>query len=228
MRSKHNEIEALRSQADYNTGSISFASTITSALLSFYFRPQIVAEVGTFIGRSTYSLALGADFGGVHGLEIYTCDISNEIEIIKDERLANIRQYPKSTSTEMFKALILDGIKPDLYYLDGRLTDEDIVLMDALGASNAIIVLDDFEGTEKGIVNAMKIESHFQRMFLTIYPPEIEILRENSLTDGSSVAVLMPKDGFICEPGLTNDVSYYNWPTVSVLHKLNLVISLPR
>jgi predicted O-methyltransferase YrrM len=101
--SKHLHIEGLRKSAEYNTGSISLAASVSLALLSNYFRPKLIAEVGTFIGRSTYSLALGPSLSGLEAQIIHTCDISNEIHINFDTILERVTQYRNRALPRCFK-----------------------------------------------------------------------------------------------------------------------------
>ena len=48
-------------KADYNTGSISFAGSWSLYSWSKYFEPCKIVEVGTFIGKSTWSMAKALD-----------------------------------------------------------------------------------------------------------------------------------------------------------------------
>jgi hypothetical protein len=195
--SKHLDIEALRSKAEYNTGSISIAASVSLSLLASYFRPQIIAEVGTFIGRSTYSVSLGISLCGVKPPQIHTCDISNDIRVDFDPILKEVIQYPKKSSIEMFNAFIAQGVVPDAYLLDGRIQQDDIGLLVRLHAESAVIILDDFEGTEKGVSNAFTLLNVFQNNFLLAYPPSISLLKANGFTDASTTAVLIPRSKVI-------------------------------
>ncbi len=190
--SKHLEIEALRTSAEYNTGSISVAASVSLSLLTNYFRPDVVAEVGTFIGRSTYSVALGNSLCGIKTPQIHTCDFSNDIRIDFDPILKDIIQYPKKSSTDMFNTIIAQGISPDVYLLDGRIQQDDVGLLVRLHAENAVIILDDFEGTEKGVSNAFTLLNVFQNNFLLAYPPSNSLLKSYGFSDPSTTAVLIP------------------------------------
>jgi hypothetical protein len=190
--SKHLKIEALRKSAEYNTGSISIAASVGLSLLINYFRPDVVAEVGTFIGRSTYSVALGHTLNGFKSPQIHTCDFSNDIRIDFDSILESVIQYPKKSSTDMLNAIISHGISPDIYLLDGRIQNDDIPLFVKLHAENAVFFLDDFEGTEKGVSNAFTLQNSFKNKFLLAYPPSNSFLRSHGFSDSSSTAVLIP------------------------------------
>jgi hypothetical protein len=61
-----------------------------------------------------------------------------------------------------------------------------------LHAENAIFLLDDFEGTEKGVTNAFKLLNVFKNNFLLAYPPSDSFLRSNGFLDSSTTAVLIP------------------------------------
>jgi predicted O-methyltransferase YrrM len=184
--------ESLRKTAEYNTGSISLASSVCLALLTHYFKPNTVAEVGTFIGRSTFSLALGAQVNGNQLTNIYTCDYSNNIQLNFNKFDFNIFQHPKQSSTEMFSKIYNGNIKPDMYLLDGRLQPEDIKIISDLQIENALILLDDFEGTEKGVVNTFVLTENFKNNFIVAYPPAQSFLREYGLMDSCTTAVMVP------------------------------------
>jgi hypothetical protein len=113
--------ESLRKTAEYNTGSISLASSVCLALLTHYFKPNTVAEVGTFIGRSTFSLALGAHVNGNLLTNIHTCDYSNNIQLNFNKFKFNIFQYPRQSSAEMFSKIHSGNIKPDMYFFGWKI-----------------------------------------------------------------------------------------------------------
>jgi hypothetical protein len=98
---------------------------------------------------------------------IYTCDVSNRIQVDPDNDL--IIQYPKTSSTDMFKDLAEKKIGVDLMYVDGRLQREDLDLFHKIIHDQTVFVFDDFEGTEKGVVNAMMLDGANR---LLIYPRE--------------------------------------------------------
>lgn len=181
------ELESLRDQAEYNTGSISAFSAWGLFLLCRYFKVQRAIEVGTFIGRSTLSVATAMNLQG--GGEIHTCDASNEINLIQKPPSC-IVQYKKQTSTQM-----LNSLKGpfDFAFIDGRLNEADIARMAELLTVDAIVVLDDFEGTEKGVANLFNLRSHprFQNLFL-IPPPSLEMAEKLGFTSRSLTAVLLP------------------------------------
>lgn len=170
--------EGLRDQATYNTGSLHREDMADVMDIVAYFRPTLIAEVGTFIGRSTYSLAVGAGDKAT----VYTCDASNDIKLPPmPEGAARVVQFPNTTSTDMFKSLLADknlDRKIDLFYIDGRVSEADKLLMIGLSHDRTIIVLDDFEGVEKGVANALLLGA---ANHLLIYPRR-----------GAKTAVLLP------------------------------------
>ena len=193
LAAEHLNLEVLRSKAEYNTGSISMAAALCLALLSNYFRPTLIAEVGTFIGRSTFSLILGGRMSGYSGPTIHTCDMSNSIDLGSFEFRDQVVQYQKKSSTEMFAQLRGRSLFPEMYVIDGRLQKDDLPLLQKLRAENAIIVLDDFEGYEKGVVNADRLLDTFKENFLLAYPISSSYLASHNLHDFSTVAVLIPR-----------------------------------
>ncbi len=145
--------DRLRASADYNTGSLNRDDMIDLISICSYFKPQLIAEVGTFVGRSTYALAVGAG----ENATIYTCDASNDIPLPElPHHSATVFRNPRLSSVEMFNRILSDGLaqQVDLFFIDGRVSEADRLLIEKLSHSKTVIVLDDFEGIEKGVDNA--------------------------------------------------------------------------
>ena len=155
------EQQALRGQADYNTGSVPYDDAVDLYKITKFFRPHEIAEVGTFIGVSTLVMNLALE----RLVDIYTCDASNAIDL----DIPNIHQYPKTVSHDMFKDLAEKEVKVDLVYLDGRLSQQDVEPLSKIIHADTVFIFDDFEGVEKGVVNAMMVESFARAL---IYPRE--------------------------------------------------------
>jgi hypothetical protein len=156
------EQQKLRSDADYNTGSLPYDDAVELYKLVKFFQPKVIAEVGTFIGISTRSMRLGKS-----SADIYTCDVSNQIQISHND--TKLHQYPKTSSTDMFKDLAAKGVGVDLMYLDGRVQEEDFQYFPKIIHDQTVFVFDDFEGIEKGVINAMKLNGANR---LLVYPRE--------------------------------------------------------
>jgi predicted O-methyltransferase YrrM len=156
------EQQRLRVDADYNTGSVPYDDAVELYKLAKFFQPKVIAEVGTFIGVSTRTMRLGAS-----SADIYTCDVSNRIQV--DSSDTKLHQYPKTSSTDMFKDMAEKKVGVDLLYLDGRLQQDDFQYFPQIIHDQTIFVFDDFEGTEKGVVNAMMLDGANR---LLIYPRE--------------------------------------------------------
>jgi predicted O-methyltransferase YrrM len=188
-------LESLRAKAQYNTGSIPLATQWALFALAYYTAPQVVAEVGTFIGKSAVALARGMDAAGSPG-ELHTCDASNRIDLPALTQ-TEIEQYPGSSSTQMLSEMLEDGYagRVDLLHLDGRLMKDDMPLVQKLCAPHAVIVLDDFESIEKGVINLMSLRAAdpFSRWLLA-YPPAADLLLRYGLPDHSTTALLFPND----------------------------------
>lgn len=155
------EQQHLRLKADYKTGSVPLEDAIDLFLIVKHFQPTVIAEVGTFIGVSTMVMNLAME----RLVDIYTCDVSNSIDL----DVPNIFQYPKKSSHEMFKDMAEKNVKVDLVYLDGRLGQDDIESLNKIIHENTVFVMDDFEGVEKGVANAMMLESPGR---VLVYPRE--------------------------------------------------------
>ena len=153
-----------RIDADYNTGSVGISDAAELYRLVKFFKPEVIAEVGTFIGVSTMSMYITDEF-----LRIYTCDMSNDIPNMFEEADEIIKYYPKTSSTDMFKQLADKKTSVDFMYLDGRLQQEDFQYFPKIIHDQTVFVFDDFEGIEKGVVNAMMLEGPSR---LLIYPRE--------------------------------------------------------
>jgi hypothetical protein len=154
--------QPLREKADYKTGSLPLEDAIDLYLITKYFQPKVIAEVGTFIGVSTMVMDLATS----NTAQIRTCDVSNRIDLA---HFGNIEQYFHTPSYEMFADMAKEELKADLVYLDGRLSQQDVEPLNKIIHDKTVFVLDDFEGVEKGVANAMMVES-FSRAL--IYPRE--------------------------------------------------------
>jgi len=148
--------DKLRTQADYNTGSINLVSSLTLFALTAYFKPEPIAEVGTFIGNSTNAIAKGMQVSGSKG-NIYTCDYSNDITLDWNYEHIGLHQFKKQSSEQLFTQLKNNDIKPDMFFLDGRVTPNDVGILKDLIRTDSIIAFDDFEGMEKGVANLFQL-----------------------------------------------------------------------
>lgn len=186
------DLDLLRSKADYNTGSISAIAAWSLYNVVRHFKPRRIIEVGTFIGKSTISMASALKDQKLSG-DIYTCDGSNDIELPWNE-VPRIHQFRKTLSGEMFKAV---DAPVDLVFLDGRLKKQDLEPLDSLITKETIIVLDDFEGMEKGVINLTllaaleTLKDHF-----LLYPPSAAWLAQRGYVSHSITAVLIPTSRF--------------------------------
>jgi predicted O-methyltransferase YrrM len=128
-----------------------------------FFKPSTIAEVGTFIGVSTMAMYMADKY-----VSIDTCDMSNDIPNSFVDTWGMVTYFPKTSSTEMFKKLAEEeNPSIDLIYLDGRLSQPDIEPLSKIVCEKTVFVLDDFEGIEKGVANALMLE-HPSRVL--IYP----------------------------------------------------------
>ena len=155
-------------------GSISVESAKLLWLITRYFSPKIIIEVGTYIGRS--SLAMG--FGGYSSLQkLHTCDGTfdnldfnrfKEIcgSINKHNLISKISYYGKTFSTDMLTKIKERGEKADLIFIDGRISPEDCNLLQQVTSETCVYILDDFQGVEKGVANAMLLRKFFRNYIL--------------------------------------------------------------
>ncbi|MBS0331279.1 MAG: class I SAM-dependent methyltransferase [Proteobacteria bacterium] len=181
-------LDHLRAAADYNTGSINVSASWCLYSLTRHLQPARIIEVGTFIGRSTLSMAQALDDAGAPG-EIHTCDLSNAIHLPWAGR-TRIVQHPRTTGGDMMRTL--EGAF-DFVFLDGRLQPADLEALDPRITPGTVIALDDFEGVEKGVSNLMllsrleKLRSH-----ILMYPPSAAWSAARGFTTVPLIAVFVP------------------------------------
>lgn len=188
-------LDRLRSQAQYNTGSIGTAAQWALYSLAHLWRPAVIAEVGTFIGKSAFAMAMGAEAAGVEA-EVHTCDMSNRFDLPQGLTKCLMVQYQGTPSTQMLTEMVEDGFagRVDLFHFDGRLQKEDLGPVTALASPEAIVVLDDFEGAEKGVANlfALRATPMF-RDHVCVYPPGETLLRRLGFWDHATCALLVSR-----------------------------------
>jgi len=82
----------------------------------------------------------------------------------------------------------------DLFYFDGRLQNSDLKYIAQLSGENTILVVDDFEGIEKGVINCILLKNLpcFSSYFL-IHPCPVEFFKFfESYGSRSMTALLVP------------------------------------
>jgi predicted O-methyltransferase YrrM len=190
--------ERTRPLMAYNTGSISFASAVTLYAAVRNLEPETIFELGTFIGKSTVAMALAADRNG-RG-RIYTCDGSNDFHLPPVAKCP-VQPFPRTRSTDALLALARAGEKIDFAFVDGRLSPQDVDILSRLLSAHAVLALDDFEGTEKGVANVMLLRAHkaFGRHVL-VHPPGPAVLADYGTTTRCLTALFVPVDGFRFTP----------------------------
>ncbi len=193
LLSKLHSLEALRKQAEYDTGSISTITAWSLFAAVRTFQPELILEVGTFIGKSTIAMGLALDQGRRPGT-IHTCDFSNSFPLPALCK-SPIVQYPKKMSSDMFAAMLASGLagKVDFVHLDGRVAEQELPVLASLCKATTVFAFDDFEGIEKGAINYMKmLESGLFQGRILIPPCSEEISRRFGLKDASRTALWLP------------------------------------
>lgn len=184
-------LDDLRQQAAYNTGSISTGAIWALFAICLFFKPRSVAEVGTFIGKSTFSMACAMDLVFPDGGDIYTCDFSNKINLNFGTQ-TRVRQFQMQSSTDMFSAMAAEKKKCDMLVLDGRLQNEDFALLSSILGPETVIVLDDFEGTEKGVINAIHLMNSLNGTHYLTYAPSKALMRTHGMSEGCTIGMIIP------------------------------------
>ncbi len=191
---KIDSLDKLRVQSSYNTGSISSTTAWLLFSITLYFKPKIILEIGSFIGKSTFSMAIAADFNLTEcSCDIFCCDYSNEIKFPNLTK-TKIKQFHKTSSTNMFKK-IDTNLSIDLIHVDGRLENEDFELIKERINHNTFFIIDDFEGNEKGVANLFNLLNHnviSRNTYCVIYPIDNLISKSYGLIEKSTTAVLLP------------------------------------
>ena len=183
-------LENLKINADYKTGSIALSSALQLFSIIDYFRPKIIFEIGTFIGRSTLAMAYGCDqYVDEFNSKIYTCDFSNEIVLPKICK-TDIIQFKKTSSTS---ALDKINDKIDLFHIDGRIQKNDFEIIKKLVHAETIFIFDDFEGIEKGVANLFNllVEKVIDRNnYFFVYPMQETTLSKFSLQRSTTACII--------------------------------------
>ncbi len=191
---KIDSLESLRSQSSYNTGSVSSTTAWLLFSLTLFFKPKVIFEIGSFIGKSTFSMSLAADlYLNEHKCEVYCCDESNEIKFPNLSK-TKINQFHKKTSFEMLKE-INEFEKVDFVHLDGRLNSDDYDLLKSYLTDDTIFILDDFEGGEKGVINFINLLNNkliSRNTHCLIYPIKDDTKYNFDLKENSTSAVILP------------------------------------
>lgn len=162
--------EPRRDLARYRTGSIPWETAVRLRAMSRFYLPQVVCEIGTFIGRSTLALKAGR--------VLYTCDKDNDCVPLTEA----IITHPYRTSTEMLGE-IQEPV--DFFFFDGRIQEEDLPEIARLSHRGTVYAFDDYVSREKGVVNVERLQAIVSSTYLLI-PPEID------RSDRTTLAALVP------------------------------------
>lgn len=169
--------------AKHHENSIPPAAMAALSVLCAAVQPKMVIEVGTFIGNSTRILAK-------HAARVYTCDMSNDIKM----GLPHVTQFPRQTSTQMLRLLTEPA---DLFFLDGRLHPDDVPLIGGLSTPETLFALDDCEGFEKGVVNALMLTQGSKRQMLYVPPPSQALFTAFGIVGRHTIGLLVPADKLV-------------------------------
>jgi predicted O-methyltransferase YrrM len=187
--SNYERCEAFRKGAGYNTGSISVASGVCLYAVCRHFEVGRVAEVGTFIGKSTSSMALALGQNTPDGV-IDTCDKDNACFKPWEGIGCRVRSFPQKTSTEMLTEVARSTSKIDLFYFDGRIAPPDIPLILQLSNPTTLYMFDDFEGTEKGVANVASLRASLKG-YVLVEPCSTALLQRYGIQGRSHAALLL-------------------------------------
>jgi len=93
----------------------------------------------------------------------------------------------------MFEKLVADGVSADILYLDGRVGNEELPLIDKLCRNDTFVIVDDYAGVEKGVLDIMMLKQlpRFANHFL-VQPVTRQLASELGFFDCGHTAMLMP------------------------------------
>lgn len=195
LKDMFEQCEQMRGKMDYNTGSITFSAALALYIATRNIQPSGIFEVGTFIGKSTLSMALAVDRTGTGG-QIFTCDGSNEFHLPAIAKCP-VRGFPKTLSTDALAAVVKTGARIDMVHFDGRVSAQDIDLLEKIADPRVVIALDDFEGMEKGVANLSVIRGRpFFAQHALVYPMSKLVIDKLGCHAGNTTAFLMPMSAF--------------------------------
>jgi predicted O-methyltransferase YrrM len=187
--------EQTRGKMDYNTGSITFSAALGLYIATRNVQPSGIFEVGTFIGKSTLAMALAVDRNGMGG-QIFTCDGSNDFHLPGIAKCP-VKGFPKTTSTNALSALAKMDARVDMVHFDGRISAQDLDLLEKIVDPRVVIALDDFEGMEKGVANLSIIRGRpFFSQHALIYPMSKLIIDKLVCHAPNTTAFLVPMPAF--------------------------------
>jgi hypothetical protein len=170
-------------------------SALTLFLAAHKRSPRLIAEVGTYIGNSAASMALGAGLSG-QAVQLITCDLHPCTQTPLDGLSlpqGSGAHVVQGSSTQMFQALAAKQAKLDMLHLDGRLMPEDLKLLAQLLKDDTLIALDDCEGDEKGHMNLDLLRrAGLLKQHVYVEPFPQELFRAWNLETRSVTGLLLP------------------------------------
>jgi 6-hydroxymethylpterin diphosphokinase MptE-like protein len=146
--------EPRRALARYDTGSIPIETSLLLRAMCRYYKPTVIAEIGTFIGTSTEAMLANR--------VIYTCDQSNDCL----PGTESVITHPYQSSTQMLKEI---HEPVDFFFFDGRIQPEDVPEIQRVSHRRTVYAFDDFTGKEKGVANLHGLMPHLKDYVLV--PP---------------------------------------------------------
>ena len=205
--------------------STSNADCFFLALLVKKYKPINILEIGTFVGKSTYSLACAAK-SNCKKFCIDTIDIQKKLIKKRFAKFKEVKFYNGHSS----KLLPNFKKKYDFIFIDANLDNETVIALKKLIKKKTLIVLHDFcPPMDKGIYDLFYLSKF---MSFVYYEPIIEIKKNsikyiNPLTtevnflnnikiDKNKINLccclisFQPLNGSFTSPKLSNDIKGYN------------------
>jgi hypothetical protein len=141
-------------------------------LLAFEYKPKLILEIGTWVGMTSYSMALATDEDCI----IHTVDNNDKFVDLNTNISKRIIRHPNIFSHQFLPSCDLNNI--DMIFNDANISIEDCDKMYHMASDNFIFVTHDYfnsEGNyEKGyeaINNMISILNHNKSSY-TLYTPD--------------------------------------------------------
>lgn len=154
IKGKFSDIGKILFDACNNSDTTGFNDCAFLSLLIMNYKPKNILEIGTWVGTTSYAMALTDE-----NCNVYTCDDNNRFVNLHIDANKRIYTHPRTHSTEFLKKMLNNDIVFDMVFNDATLTKEDCELLCKLTSKDFIFATHDYYnsngGYEKGY-DAMK------------------------------------------------------------------------
>jgi predicted O-methyltransferase YrrM len=154
-----NEIKSFPTLSD----STSNKDCIFLSKLIFRYRPKNILEIGTWVGKSTYTMALTASLSS-KDYSIDTIDINRQVDFSKFQKFKNNIKFYHGHSSNILSKI---NKKYDLIFIDGNVDQQTAIHIHKMTTFNSIIVFHDYYPLgDKGLYNMIELAKHQNYKFI--------------------------------------------------------------